>query len=53
MRLLQQLVLLLLLLLQMRLLLLMLGVDLELLQLLSSQKGLYMAALVTLWIASK
>ena len=51
MRLLQQLVLLLLLLLQMRLLLL--GVDLELLQLLSSQKGLYMAALVTLWIASK
>jgi hypothetical protein len=50
MRLLQQLVMLLL---QMRLLLLMLGVDLELLQLLSSQKRLYMAALVTLWIASK
>lgn len=37
----------------MRLLLQMLRVDLELLQLLSSQKRLYMAALVTLWIASK
>jgi hypothetical protein len=49
MSLLQQLVLLL----QMRLLLLMLGVDLELLQLLSSQKRLYMAPLVALWIASK
>jgi len=44
----------LLLLLQMRLLLLLvLGVDLELLQLLSSQKRLYMAALVALWIATK
>jgi hypothetical protein len=42
-----------LLLLKMRLLLLMLGVDPEPLQVLSSQKRLYMAALVTLWIASK
>jgi hypothetical protein len=43
-----------LLLLQMRLLLLLvLRVDLELLQLLRSQKRLYMAALETLWIATE
>jgi hypothetical protein len=37
---------------QVRLLLVVLGVDLKLLQLLSQQKGLYLWALVTLWVAS-